>query len=294
MMRGEERLVVLARPGEAGAAHEIVLTQEDVRQVQLCKGAIASGVAMLQHVAGVPDDEVAELMLAGGFGNYLGIAERAAHRPHSRDAARRARSATWATPPRSAPSSRSCRRPSARAPTPSPRASSTSRWPPIPTSRTSSWTCMNFPRGAMKISAAHRGYQRRARSITRSTRAGSWRTRPRSGETEPEYLDTTRPARPRRAPALPGVLRVAAGARPARARRSGDDIAARGVHATHDLTPPPAAARGRSPQHDAPRSPSVESRGPAPMCSRGFETVDARGEPVSTTRLRLPLPRRDV
>ena len=52
-MRGEERLVVLARPGEAGAAREIVLTQEDVRQVQLCKGAIASGVAMLQHVAGV-------------------------------------------------------------------------------------------------------------------------------------------------------------------------------------------------------------------------------------------------
>ena len=52
LMRGEERLVVLARPGEAGAEREIVLTQDDVRQVQLCKGAIASGVAMLQHVAG--------------------------------------------------------------------------------------------------------------------------------------------------------------------------------------------------------------------------------------------------
>jgi len=73
MMRGEERLVVLARPGEAGAAREIVLTQDDVRQVQLCKGAIASGVAMLQHVAGVSDDAVDELMLAGGFGNYLSI-----------------------------------------------------------------------------------------------------------------------------------------------------------------------------------------------------------------------------
>ncbi len=72
-MRGEERMVLLARPGEAGAAQEIVLAQDDVRQVQLCKGAIASGVAMLQHVAGVRDDEVSELMLAGGFGNYLGI-----------------------------------------------------------------------------------------------------------------------------------------------------------------------------------------------------------------------------
>ena len=72
-MRGEERLVILARPGEAGSLREIVLTQDDVRQVQLCKGAIASGIAMLQHVAKVPDDEVSELMLAGGFGNYLGI-----------------------------------------------------------------------------------------------------------------------------------------------------------------------------------------------------------------------------
>ena len=73
LMRGEERLVVLARPGEAGAEREITLTQEDVRQVQLCKGAIASGVAMLQHVAGVRPDDVSELMLAGGFGNYLSV-----------------------------------------------------------------------------------------------------------------------------------------------------------------------------------------------------------------------------
>ena len=72
-MRGEERLVVLARAGEHGADREITLTQDDVRQVQLCKGAIASGVAMLQHVAGVPTERVDELMLAGGFGNYLSV-----------------------------------------------------------------------------------------------------------------------------------------------------------------------------------------------------------------------------
>jgi len=73
VMRGEERAVILARPGESGAAQEIALTQDDVRQVQLCKGAIASGAAMLQRIAGVPDDKIAELMLAGGFGNYLSI-----------------------------------------------------------------------------------------------------------------------------------------------------------------------------------------------------------------------------
>lgn len=72
-VRGEERQVILVRAGEAGAEREIVLTQDDVRQVQLAKGAIASGVRMLQHVAGIPDAQVAELMLAGGFGNYLSI-----------------------------------------------------------------------------------------------------------------------------------------------------------------------------------------------------------------------------
>src|SRR5262245_23329593 len=73
VMRGEDRIVILARAGEAGATQEIALSQEDVRQVQLCKGAIASGIAMLQRVAGVRDTDVHELMLAGGFGNYLGI-----------------------------------------------------------------------------------------------------------------------------------------------------------------------------------------------------------------------------
>ncbi len=73
VMRGEERQVIVLRPGEAGARQEVVLTQDDVRQVQLAKGAIASGVAMLQHVASVSDETVAELMLAGGFGNYVSI-----------------------------------------------------------------------------------------------------------------------------------------------------------------------------------------------------------------------------
>lgn len=73
VVRGEERLVIVCRPGEAGAPREIVLTQDDVRQVQAAKGAIASGIALLQRVAGVADDQLAELMLAGGFGNYLSV-----------------------------------------------------------------------------------------------------------------------------------------------------------------------------------------------------------------------------
>jgi uncharacterized 2Fe-2S/4Fe-4S cluster protein (DUF4445 family) len=73
-LRGEERVVVVVRAGEAGAPGEIVLTQDDVRQVQLAKGAIASGIAMLLHVAAVPLEALDELLLAGGFGNYVSIA----------------------------------------------------------------------------------------------------------------------------------------------------------------------------------------------------------------------------
>jgi len=72
--RGEERTFVVARQGEAGASREIVLTQDDVRQVQLAKGAIGSGIAMLQRVAGIGPGGLTELMLAGGFGNYVSIA----------------------------------------------------------------------------------------------------------------------------------------------------------------------------------------------------------------------------
>jgi uncharacterized 2Fe-2S/4Fe-4S cluster protein (DUF4445 family) len=72
-MRGEERTLVLVPRGEAAGGGEIVLTQEDVRQVQLAKGAIAGGIRMLQHLLGLADHDLAELMLAGGFGNYLSI-----------------------------------------------------------------------------------------------------------------------------------------------------------------------------------------------------------------------------
>ncbi|GBE43085.1 MAG TPA: DUF4445 domain-containing protein [Rhizobiales bacterium] len=56
---------------EAGGGHDIVLTQMDIRQLQLAKGAIYSGVLMLQNIMKVADGDIAELMLAGAFGNYV-------------------------------------------------------------------------------------------------------------------------------------------------------------------------------------------------------------------------------
>jgi uncharacterized 2Fe-2S/4Fe-4S cluster protein (DUF4445 family) len=62
---------VLVRAEETGKNEDIVLTQSDIRQLQLAKGAICSGIAMLQRVMDIPDTDLAELMLCGGFGNYI-------------------------------------------------------------------------------------------------------------------------------------------------------------------------------------------------------------------------------
>jgi uncharacterized 2Fe-2S/4Fe-4S cluster protein (DUF4445 family) len=93
---------------------------------------------MLQHVAGVPDARVGELMLAGGFGNYLSIASAVRiglipGLPRERiryvgNAASLGRQLCLLSEP------------SGRARTRSPAASSTSRSRPIPTSSRSSWT----------------------------------------------------------------------------------------------------------------------------------------------------------
>ncbi len=62
---------VLAWAAVAGKDEDITLTQTDIRQLQLAKGAICSGVMTLQKVMGIADAEIAEMMLCGGFGNYI-------------------------------------------------------------------------------------------------------------------------------------------------------------------------------------------------------------------------------
>lgn len=65
---------VLVWGKESGKDEDITLTQGDIRQLQLAKSAIFSGIAMLQKEVGVAPDEIVELMLCGGFGNYVDVA----------------------------------------------------------------------------------------------------------------------------------------------------------------------------------------------------------------------------
>ncbi|AJE04214.1 ASKHA domain-containing protein [Geobacter pickeringii] len=53
------------------ATRTVWLSQEDIRQVQLAKGAIRAGMEVLFERAGIRGDEVAEVLLTGSFGAVL-------------------------------------------------------------------------------------------------------------------------------------------------------------------------------------------------------------------------------
>ena len=72
--KDDKEQFVLAWAEQSGKEEDITLTQGDIRQLQLAKGAICSGVMMLQQVMEVANHELQELMLCGGFGNYINTA----------------------------------------------------------------------------------------------------------------------------------------------------------------------------------------------------------------------------
>ena len=49
----------------------VAITAADVRQLQLAKAAIAAGIQTLLDDAGLDEDDIDKLYLAGGFGNYI-------------------------------------------------------------------------------------------------------------------------------------------------------------------------------------------------------------------------------
>jgi len=66
-VRGEEREFVVSRNEET----EITLTQQDVRELQLAKGAIRAGIELLMKEADINTGDVQEVLLSGVFGNYI-------------------------------------------------------------------------------------------------------------------------------------------------------------------------------------------------------------------------------
>ncbi len=65
--RGEAGQLVLYRKGE----REVALYQKDIRQLQLAKAAIASGIQLLAERQGITVDAIQKVWLAGAFGSFL-------------------------------------------------------------------------------------------------------------------------------------------------------------------------------------------------------------------------------
>ncbi len=68
---GQGGAFVLAPAEETAIGGPILLTQRDIRQVQLAKGAIRAGIEIMMQELAVAPEQVAEVCLAGAFGNYI-------------------------------------------------------------------------------------------------------------------------------------------------------------------------------------------------------------------------------
>lgn len=62
---------ILHPDGIISLTEQVYLTQEDIRQVQLAKGAIAAGIELLAAHLGITLEQIDRVFLAGAFGTYL-------------------------------------------------------------------------------------------------------------------------------------------------------------------------------------------------------------------------------
>ncbi|KPK57997.1 MAG: hypothetical protein AMK73_09585 [Planctomycetes bacterium SM23_32] len=67
----DQLAVVLVDGAQSKTGRPILLTQRDVREVQLAKAAMRAGIEVVAEEFGVAPTEVARVLLAGGFGNFI-------------------------------------------------------------------------------------------------------------------------------------------------------------------------------------------------------------------------------
>jgi uncharacterized 2Fe-2S/4Fe-4S cluster protein (DUF4445 family) len=71
--RRGQREFVLADEAEREGRPAIVITQHDVRELQLAKAAIRAGIQVLLETGGREEDEIRQVIMAGAFGTYLDV-----------------------------------------------------------------------------------------------------------------------------------------------------------------------------------------------------------------------------
>jgi len=55
----------------SGAETTVSITQQDIREVQLAKGAILAGIQTLMKTLEIEKEQIDSIMIAGAFGNYI-------------------------------------------------------------------------------------------------------------------------------------------------------------------------------------------------------------------------------
>lgn len=68
---GRQRSFVVADRSEGAGGRALAITQRDIRELQLAKGAIRAGVEILMRELDITSTEVRRVYLAGAFGNYI-------------------------------------------------------------------------------------------------------------------------------------------------------------------------------------------------------------------------------
>lgn len=63
---GREFVLVYKEDG-----HHIVITQKDIREIQLAKGAIAAGISIMASRMGMKISDIEKVIVAGAFGNFI-------------------------------------------------------------------------------------------------------------------------------------------------------------------------------------------------------------------------------
>lgn len=73
--RQKQREFLLTSESEQqGGQRAIVLTQHDVRELQLAKAAIRTGIQVLLEAGHSSEKEIEQVIIAGAFGNYINVA----------------------------------------------------------------------------------------------------------------------------------------------------------------------------------------------------------------------------
>jgi len=75
--RGQREFILVSKE-ERGGQPAITITQHDVRELQLAKAAIRTGIHVLLETNSVSEDEIKQIIIAGAFGTYIDVASAVA------------------------------------------------------------------------------------------------------------------------------------------------------------------------------------------------------------------------